>query len=127
MKPVPQVSVPPGMVSFSTLNSGLRDETASRRALPPALVTFSTLNSGLRDETGERGGGPVAGRPFSTLNSGLRDETYLHRVFREVINCLSVPSTRAYAMKPTWVSSPRPMPTSFSTLNSGLRDETAVI
>ena len=62
--------------SFSTLNSGLRDETATSPTRRPVFsTTFSTLNSGLRDETcgsQMRCHTPVA---FSTLNSGLRDET----------------------------------------------------
>ena len=36
---------------------------------------------------------------FSTLNSGLRDETPLFPDFASSIKGLSVPSTRAYAMK----------------------------
>ena len=61
---------------FSTLNSGLRDETAMITGLPENwTTTFSTLNSGLRDETLTRKRGRTNQKTFSTLNSGLRDET----------------------------------------------------
>ena len=62
--------------------------------------------------------------PFSTLNSGLRDETLGQTILSCVLSYLSVPSTRAYAMKrPTEGSGSGPAG-AFSTLNSGLRDET---
>ena len=38
-------------------------------------TAFSTLNSGLRDETAMIGDVNDIGTAFSTLNSGLRDET----------------------------------------------------
>ena len=62
--------------SFSTLNSGLRDETI--RVLTMLCLTrspFSTLNSGLRDETHFVTFYHTDPETFSTLNSGLRDET----------------------------------------------------
>ncbi len=63
-------------VDFSTLDSGLRDETGQ---YPPALREspphFSTLDSGLRDETGAVSAGHPGDADFSTLDSGLRDET----------------------------------------------------
>ena len=37
--------------AFSTLNSGLRDETSCHRHRATTTESFSTLNSGLRDET----------------------------------------------------------------------------
>ena len=37
--------------AFSTLNSGLRDESPTSVFATPRMVTFSTLNSGLRDES----------------------------------------------------------------------------
>ena len=37
--------------AFSTLNSGLRDETRRGGGTGPRQAAFSTLNSGLRDET----------------------------------------------------------------------------
>ena len=37
--------------AFSTLNSGLRDETLPVSGRLVDAITFSTLNSGLRDET----------------------------------------------------------------------------
>ena len=40
-----------------------------------ASLAFSTLNSGLRDETSPASASPAKYEPFSTLNSGLRDET----------------------------------------------------
>ena len=61
--------------SFSTLNSGLRDETKVVLVAIPDIISFSTLNSGLRDETRRPGCSSEATTP------------------------LSVPSTRAYAMK----------------------------
>ena len=60
---------------FSTLDSGLRDETKVRVAIRELTRNFSTLDSGLRDETEHAGGVPLAVRE------------------------ISVPSTRVYAMK----------------------------
>ena len=64
-----------GRENFSTLDSGLRDETFTKADLLAAFVNFSTLDSGLRDETGCVDGEPVSNVNFSTLDSGLRDET----------------------------------------------------
>ena len=138
--------------TFSTLNSGLRDETSTVRRRGSLTSTFSTLNSGLRDETVIEGAHVFDPITFSTLNSGLRDET--ERLLKEAVRlvralsvpstrayamkplnsptvrpclCLSVPSTRAYAMKPR-ADLPVPgLPETFSTLNSGLRDETTTV
>ena len=52
---------------------------ATRADSRGASRAFSTLNSGLRDETI---GALISGgmrRTFSTLNSGLRDETWVSR------------------------------------------------
>ena len=46
-----------------------------RTLCSPMRDTFSTLNSGLRDETCRTVHVVASGPPFSTLNSGLRDET----------------------------------------------------
>ena len=140
----------PGEVtcSFSTLNSGLRDETYPVNQSLVGVFAFSTLNSGLRDETyGESEDGKWL-LAFSTLNSGLRDETapfpgaFSHSIQLSVPSTrayamkhiqtagapphglLSVPSTRAYAMKPLKDALEQLAPEAFSTLNSGLRDET---
>ena len=43
--------------AFSTLDSGLRDETHPSAELHRLLVAFSTLDSGLRDETRRRSHG----------------------------------------------------------------------
>ena len=61
---------------FSTLNSGLRDETAWACSWLGMGLPFSTLNSGLRDETLALGNTHGYISTFSTLNSGLRDETH---------------------------------------------------
>ena len=124
MKLAIRIRMKRGKTPFSTLNSGLRDETGGGTGRPGAeprlsvpstrayamklpwndedaffLWAFSTLNSGLRDETKWIIGRLSPERTFSTLNSGLRDET----------QCRG--------------DSENPAPP-FSTLNSGLRDET---
>ena len=110
--------------AFSTLNSGLRDETGQCTTACALLVSFSTLNSGLRDETGGVAGAEFGPQTFSTLNSGLRDETFVFYDSAHDNLKLSVPSTRAYAMKPAGSRFSNGQTRSFSTLNSGLRDET---
>ena len=60
---------------FSTLDSGLRDETRQREEALMRSLPFSTLDSGLRDETRGADADHRDARPFSTLDSGLRDET----------------------------------------------------
>ena len=40
-----------GVDTFSTLDSGLRDETVGKYSTDKITETFSTLDSGLRDET----------------------------------------------------------------------------
>ncbi len=111
---------------------------------------FSTLDSGLRDETSPNGSSSLRNSHFSTLDSGLRDETSGSDPARPRSFFISVPSTRVYAMKPSWNSCRRnSLPISvpstrvyamkhpeaprgrgrsrnFSTLDSGLRDETYV-
>ena len=111
-------------IDFSTLDSGLRDETGEiwiaplvddpisvpstrvyamklllRRTAFFRPIYFSTLDSGLRDETKETAQEAIARVHFSTLDSGLRDET-------------------------TLVSLVLMLSADFSTLDSGLRDET---
>ena len=52
-------------ISFSTLNSGLRDETNAVSAdFHSRVRAFSTLNSGLRDETERSSGSQSAGYLF---------------------------------------------------------------
>ncbi len=87
-------------IDFSTLDSGLRDETGEELAERIAATNFSTLDSGLRDETKVKMPRPSGKRHFSTLDSGLRDETG-----RSVRDSAGAPGN-------------------FSTLDSGLRDET---
>ncbi len=62
-------------LSFSTLESGLSDETMSPEITLKRLATFSTLESGLSDETWSRTMLLFALLSFSTLESGLSDET----------------------------------------------------
>ena len=110
---------------FSTLDSGLRDETPGRRGVADRTTHFSTLDSGLRDET-DYGVSALHDHPhFSTLDSGLRDETTRYPATAWGETEISVPSTRVYAMKQdggtTWID----VSGDFSTLDSGLRDETS--
>ncbi len=87
--------------NFSTLDSGLRDETPFVGQLLPCIREhFSTLNSGLRDETDGVPESPDEIVHFSTLDSGLRDETPCPTRLRRRASAISVPSTRVYAMKP---------------------------
>ena len=51
MKQAPNSRPLKSILSFSTLNSGLRDETSTENVTNEKSQTFSTLNSGLRDET----------------------------------------------------------------------------
>ena len=88
------------------------------------VAAFSTLDSGLRDETGVTCTTEVYITAFSTLDSGLRDETIGGRMRGAKAPCLSVPSTRVYAMKLVLFKEDGTPVTSFSTLDSGLRDET---
>ncbi len=46
-----------------------------KRAYEAVGTDFSTLDSGLRDETNVTSGGAERSVNFSTLDSGLRDET----------------------------------------------------
>ncbi len=65
------------------------------------ILHFSTLDSGLRDETHSSGQDiSFCTSHFSTLDSGLRDETSKLRVIGVNTAAISVPSTRVYAMKP---------------------------
>ena len=98
-----------------------------RRSSASALTSstaFSTLNSGLRDETDRLSVAVDQDDPFSTLNSGLRDETSFKASLDNIFQSLSVPSTRAYAMKLRTRGELAARTDPFSTLNSGLRDET---
>ena len=92
-----------------------------------ASSPFSTLNSGLRDETTVL---PCPAHP-STALSVPSTRAYAMKLlhaftvhpFVEHLD-LSVPSTRAYAMKHDDVYTVAEEKEAFSTLNSGLRDET---
>ena len=111
--------------AFSTLDSGLRDETRTRGEYRMSPSPFSTLDSGLRDETCLRSSRSCAVlSSFSTLDSGLRDETFRWLFPLPPCVVLSVPSTRVYAMKQYGISWDRARRYAFSTLDSGLRDET---
>ncbi len=63
------------MWDFSTLDSGLRDETKTGAVRNVRVWYFSTLDSGLRDETRRYAAETAFPQNFSTLDSGLRDET----------------------------------------------------
>ncbi len=88
-------------------------------------MNFSTLDSGLRDETSARARSRCGvARDFSTLDSGLRDETRRMPTRETFHLSISVPSTRVYAMKLRCFPPAHSTLTNFSTLDSGLRDET---
>ena len=83
---------------FSTLDSGLRDETSVVRYVMKMCLPFSTLDSGLRDETSPRRAA-VHGQCLSVPSTRV----YAMKRTNPFLQCraiaLSVPSTRVYAMK----------------------------
>ena len=86
--------------AFSTLDSGLRDETCHvfhrvARILPLSVPSTRVYAMKQDDGLARRN----TSSTFSTLDSGLRDETRLPYELRRQLH-LSVPSTRVYAMKP---------------------------
>ncbi len=85
---------------------------------------FSTLDSGLRDETIDQLRRATLRFHFSTLDSGLRDETREAGPGHGEAEVISVPSTRVYAMKLLVAEDHGLWAPDFSTLDSGLRDET---
>ncbi len=107
MKRETRIITPIPPMNFSTLDSGLRDETGKgSRAGGQETGHFSTLDSGLRDETWDHIVAlETAIANFSTLDSGLRDETGPCGEAIYLAGFISVPSTRVYAMKRTCITS----------------------
>ena len=88
------------------------------------LHNFSTLDSGLRDETKRKSGRQGWNKTISVPSTRVYAMKLRGQAEERPLLEISVPSTRVYAMKPFFTKERRPLLTNFSTLDSGLRDET---
>ncbi len=86
---------------FSTLDSGLRDETDPPQTAPHRYLLISVPST----------------RVYAMKRRSLS-------FFTRALTAISVPSTRVYAMKLLYPRHKPPAYSYFSTLDSGLRDET---